>query len=236
MKELMAITGINGQMIKSLRRRNAFGLAWGRGEVYESLNYLPLDAVGMLLVMELGKAYNSKGDKGYSEVAAMIRVHADVWARVVAEAERDYKTRPDFNVRFCVVDFERAGDSKRAHLVGGSRETDDEAIALAIAQSPQAKGFIPARITCANVSRLLAEIRNNAEKHGIELRKPFSFMPDPDSKEFAELMQPFEQAKASAIIEVQSGKKREAEVRKMGEQVRARAMAAVSTSARGPVA
>src|SRR4051812_17977540 len=187
MKELMSITGIDGQMIKSLRRRNAFGLAWGRSEVYESLNYLPLDAVGMLLVMELGKAYNSKGEKGYSEVAAMIRVHADAWARVVAEAERDFKTRPGFNVRFCIVDFVRDSDGKRAHLVGGSRDTDDEAIARAIAQSSQAKGYIPARITCANVSRLLLDIRTRAYANGIDLTAPYSFMPDPASDVFKKL-------------------------------------------------
>lgn len=220
--ELLAITGIDKQMLKSLRRRDALALAWGRGEVYESLNYLPLDAVGMLLTLELGKAYGSKGDKGYAEVAAMIRVHADVWARVVAEAERDYKTRPDFNVRFCIVDFVRDSDGKRAHLAGGSRDTDDEAIARAIVASPQAKGYIPTRITCANVSRLLVEIRTNAEANGIELHEPFSFMPDPDSAEFSALMQPFEEAKAGAIIEVQSRKKREAMVRKIGDQVRAR--------------
>jgi hypothetical protein len=230
-QELLAITDTNKEMLKSLRRRDALALAWGRGQVYESLRYVPLDAVGMLLVRDLGKHYSSKGDKGYTEVAAILRVHSDIWARVVAEAEREYKEDTDFRVRFCIVDFERMSDGKRAHLVGGSRDTSDEAIAEAMAQSPQAKGYTMTRINCTNIARLLIEIRTNAAKHGIELHEPFSFMPHPDSKEFAELMRPFEQAKASAFVEVQNRKKREAEVRKIGERVRARAMAAVSTAA-----
>jgi hypothetical protein len=230
-EELLAITGTNKEMLKSLRRRKALALAWGRGQVYEGLRYLPLDAVGMLLVRDLGKNYSSKGEKGYEEVAAILRAHSDIWARVVAEAERDYLTHQRFLVRFCIVDFERNSDRKRAHLVGGSRDTSDEAIARAMAQSPQAKDYIPTRITCANVSHLLEEIRSNAEEHGIKLHMPFTFMPHPESREFAELMRPFEQAKANAIIEVQNRKKREAEVRKIGERVRARAMAAFATSA-----
>jgi hypothetical protein len=229
-EELLAVTGTNKEMLKSLRRRKAFALAWGRDQVYEGLQYVPLDAVGMLLVRDLGKNYSSKDEGGYGEVAAILRVHSDIWARVVAEAEREYKEDTNFRVRFCVVDFERMSDGKRAHLVGGSRDTSDEAIAEAMAQSPQAKGYTMTRINCTNVARLLIEIRTNAAGHGIELHKPFSFMPRPDSTEFAELMRPFEDAKASAIIEVQDRKKREAEVRRIGERVRKRAMAAISTS------
>jgi hypothetical protein len=225
-QELLAITDTNKEMLKSLRRRNALALAWGRGEVYESLKYLPLDAVGMLLVRDLGKNYSSKYEGGYCEVAAMIRVHCDVWARVVAEAERDYKKggKGWLLARFCIVDFVRATDGKRAHLVGGSRDTSDEAIANAMAQSPEAKGFIPTRITCTNIAQLLLEIRTNAAAHDIELHQPYSFMPDPESDEFKELMQPFEEAKASAIVEVQNRKKQEALMRKIGDQVRSRAL------------
>lgn len=220
-QELLAITGTNKEMLKSLRKRKALALAWGRDQIYESLRYVPLDAVGMLLVRDLGKNYSAKYDGGYGEVAAILRVHSDIWARVVAEAEREYKEDTDFRVRFCIVDFERMSDGKRAHLVGGSRDTSDEAIAEAMAQSPQAKDYTMTRVNCINVSRLLIEIRTNAAMHGIELHQPFSFMPHPDSKEFADLMQPFEQAKANAIIEVQNRKAREALMRKLGKDARA---------------
>lgn len=203
--ELLSITETSNQALKSLRRRDQIALAFGQRHAYESLSYLPLDAVGMLLTGTLAKSY------GHTEAAQLVRVYGDIWAQVVAEAEADFKT----DASFCVVDFERESDGKKATMAAGAREATPERIAATVANTPEAQGFVAVRINCVNISHLIRAIRISAAKHDIDLIRPF--MPPPGSEEFQKLFAPYVELRDKAIaVTAKERKKREALVREAG--------------------
>ena len=174
LQELLKITATTDQGLRSLRRRDQVALAFGQRHAYDSLTYLPIDALGMLLAGTLAKSY------GQTEAAQLVRIYGDVWAQVVAEAEADFKT----DASFCVVDFERESDGRKATMAAGARDATPEQIAVTVANTPEAQGFVAVRINCVNISHLIRAIRISARKHDIDLIGPF--MPPPGSEEFKE--------------------------------------------------
>lgn len=212
LKELLAVTATDIQKFNTLRKRDQIGLAFGRGIAPASLSYLPVDAVGMLIVETLGKSYPRL------EVAAQLtRLHFDAWGRCVAEADAN----PDCQASFVIVDLEREHDGAQAHFVAGTADVvQPELLAADLVRStPQTRGFTATRITCINVSRLMRFIRAQATAVGIDLSH--SFMPPPDSREFAELMRPYTDRRDAAIIEARNRRNREALADRLGDKARA---------------
>jgi hypothetical protein len=211
LQELLKITATTDQGLRSLRRRGQIALAFGQRHAFDSLTYLPLDAVAMLLRGTLAKSY------GQTEAAQFVRIYGDVWAQVVAEAEADFKT----DVSFCIVDFERENDGKKATMAAGARDATPEQIAAAVANTPEAQGFVAVRINCVNLSHLIRAIRTSAAKHGINLTMPF--MPPPGSEDFQKLFEPYVEARDAAIVQVRDRRRREVLARQAGEKARAAA-------------
>ena len=132
-------------------------MAFGQRDAYASLRYLGLDGVALLLADTVTKSH------GRPFAAAAIRTHWDTWGEVVAHAEAN----PAQPANFCIVDFRLPG-GKAGHMVcGATGAIDEEALALRLAMTPQAKGAEPERIVCVNVTRLIRFMRETAAGHGI---------------------------------------------------------------------
>ncbi len=207
--ELLKITGTTEQGLKSLRRRDQIALGFGQRHAYESLPYLPLDAVCMLTAGTLAKPYSQ------TEASQLVRLNGDRLAEVVAEAEANFAE----DAHFCIVDFERETDGKKAHMACGARKATPEQIAAEVERTPEAKGFRAVRINCVNVSHLIRFVRKIAAKHGIDLIA--TFMPAPGSKEFKALFEPYVEVRDKAIVAVKDRKKREAFAKLAGQKARA---------------
>jgi hypothetical protein len=185
--ELLTATATTFNVLKQWRHRDQIALSFGQRFAYASLRYLPLDGIGLLLADAVAKSH------GRTFAAQAVRVHWDTWAEVVAHAEDD-PTRP---ANFCVVDF-RLADGKQGHMVcGAAGAIDEEALALRLAMTPQAKGAEPERIVCVNVARLIRFMRENAARHGIDLLD--RFLPPPGDPALVDLLAPWKAAKESAI-------------------------------------
>jgi hypothetical protein len=206
--ELLKVTGTTEQGLKSLRRRNQLAGAFSLKELFNGLPYLPLDAVGMLLAGTLAKPYSQ------TEASQLVRLFGDTWAETVSEAEANFSE----DAHFCIVDFERESDGKKAHMACGARKATPEQIAAALRMTPEATGFVPVRVNCVNVSHLIRFIRKTAAKHGIDLIAPF--MPPPGSKEFKALFAPYVELRDKAIVAVRDHRMRGAFARLAGEKAR----------------
>jgi hypothetical protein len=209
LKELLTLTETTDQGLRTLRRRGHIALAFGQRDAYDSLSYLEIDGVGWLLAGTLAKPY------GQTEASQLIRIHGDIWAEVVAEAEAD----PMIDQNFCIVDFERESDGKRAHMACGSSGATPEAIAATLQRSPEAQGYVAVRVNCVNVSHLIRFLRKSGARHGIDLTRPF--LPRRDHRAFAEIFAPYVETRDAAIVHVRDRRSREAFARKAGEQARA---------------
>jgi hypothetical protein len=78
------------------------------------------------------------------------------------------------------------------------------------------------RVTVINVSSIMRVVRSNAARLGLDLSAPF--MPAPDSEQFAEIMELYAAIETDLAVEVRAIKKREALVRRVGEDAREFAM------------
>jgi hypothetical protein len=209
LSELLTVTGTTLQGLKTLRRRDQVAGAFGLRHAYENFKFLPLDAIGFLLSGSLAKAY------GQTEAAQLVRVHGDVWAEVVAEAEAD----PLSDQSFCIVDFERESDGKSAHMACGARDATPERIAATLQRTPAAEGFVAVRVNCVNVSYLMRVLRTTAAKHDIDLLNPF--LPPRGHPAFAEIFAPYVKSRDAAIVSVRDRKSRETLAAKLGQKARA---------------
>ena len=81
--ELLTVTDTDQGMLKAWRRRNHVALAFGRTDAYESMSYIALDAVAILLADTLAKSYRR------TFAAHLVRVYWDIWGYAVAHAEAD---------------------------------------------------------------------------------------------------------------------------------------------------
>lgn len=208
--ELLAITDHSEHGFKTKLRREQWGLAYGGRDTTARAWYGPEDALAVHLISSLAKAYDA------ASAASMARVFGEVVLTAIAKAEADYTV----DAHFAVVDFV-APDGRRAYLACGACDMTPETIAAELAKSPGARGFVAERVIAVNISHLIRIVRTNAARIGIDLTAPF--LPPPESAEFLELMTPYAEL-PGGIVELRAIKKRDAMARKIGAQVRARAM------------
>lgn len=203
--EILAATATSLEHLKTLRRRDHVALAFGRRFAYDSLSYIGLDAVALMLADTLAQSYDRP------TAAGLVRTDGDRWAEAVAMAEA-FPERP---AQYCVIDF-RDANGKLAHLSCATNSTDNDEIAAKLSMTPQAYGATALRLSCVNLQPLRRFIIQNGAKHGVDLTHPF--LPPFDSKEFKELFAPYVAVRDGAIDTAK--KKREARLLAAGEASR----------------
>jgi hypothetical protein len=211
--ELMKITGNTPKMMKAKRHRKLLALAWGLQSAFKGMNFVEIDAVGMLLVELLGRYYPLK------YAAQLVRCHCDEWARAVAIAE----AIPQRDAYFCIIDMRREMDGKAVHLTCSANDIMPHQIAAEVQKAPQAQGASVTGISCVNVSDAIKKIRSSGKAAGVDLSGPF--LPPPDSQEFATLFQPYVERRDAAQKTVNEQRARETLARVAGNQARAAAEA-----------
>jgi hypothetical protein len=187
--EFMAAAGLTSQLLKTLRRRDQLALAFGRRDVYASLNYIELDAVAVGLVDDLSASF----DRTFA--AQLIRTHCDVWAHVIAQSEST--KGPHF---FAVVEFERRGQV--SHLVAGASTGDPQQIMFNVSAQPQAAGYEPLRTIAVNVTHVTKRVRANARRGGFDFSN--RFLPPPGDPRFSEIFEPYKEARDRAVATVKA--------------------------------
>jgi hypothetical protein len=208
--EIMSICDFGIEQLKSLRRRDQIALAFGGNTAWAVATwYMPADCVGLMLTAALAKAYDM------TIAAQIVRAFGDAWLTAVAKADADTEIDAETDASFAVADLVRKDDSQRALMAwcAGS---------AALAQLPEAKSYTIERVTVVNVSSIVRAVRANAASCDLDLSSPF--MPAPDSEQFAEIMAPYAAIETGVVVEVRALEKREALVRRLGEQARAIAM------------
>jgi hypothetical protein len=214
-RELLSITDIGAEGLKSMRRRDNIAIAFGGDDVVASKMYTPIDAVALLLSSTLARTY------GAGTAASLVRAFANVLLVVVAEAEASTVETP-----ISVVEF-RDDDDRRAFLVCGGDAMGE------LAKSPATQGYRLEAITTVNISGIIAKVRTSAARLGLNLGA--AFVPPADSVAFAEMMQSYDWG---VFVEEKALKKRDRAARKIGVEVRALAMGGrvVSESRKAPLA
>jgi hypothetical protein len=205
------IVGTTKEGLKSLMRRQHVALAFGIADAPASIWYTPCDAVSMLIAMQLAKSY------GAATAARLTRAFADTVLTAIAQAEGDFAQ----DVLFCIIDLVHEVDGKRGYLACGALNAAPESIAAELATLAK-DGYAIEQIISVNVSRIIRQVRVTAAGQGLDLTG--RFLPRPESDEFKQLLEPFA-AVPAGIVELRSLKNRDAVVRRVGAQARARAMA-----------
>ncbi|MCQ4191020.1 hypothetical protein [Methylocystis suflitae] len=149
-------------------------MAFGRAEVFQSLNYFAVDVVGQLLGDALSNAF------GRTFAAQIVRVWWDKWLEAVAHAE--HEERPWF---FNVVEaLDQKG--RRSHFCypGPFGAEADASLSAQL----EAEGFEPIRVVAVNVSKACHVARMNAARAGIDLLGA-AFLPSPADPGLKEILE-----------------------------------------------
>jgi hypothetical protein len=183
LREVLDITATTDPMLKALRTRNQLALAFGQSHAYESLRYVPLDCVAILLNATLAKSY------ARNFAAQLTRVYWDAWTETVAYAEAD----PEKPAHFHVIDV-TAPNGKAGHCFAGSQGEVDVPKLMSL-RVPH--GATLDRETKINVVPLIRFIRTSAARLGIDLLSPF--VPPFGDPRLAQLLAPWAEARLHAV-------------------------------------
>ena len=170
--------------------RKETALAFGIERKLAGGKYLDLDVVALALVEDLANAF------GRRAAATLVRAHADKWLDGVGRA--DVTREPVFlmimeygrPVRHQYFDDKQVSDRMR---IGVSTLADYEPIRFA----DHPKTEIPARMTWINLSGILARVRVNAAKAGLDFSAPF--FPPPDDPIAKELIATAKKSRNDAL-------------------------------------
>ena len=210
-EEYKAASGISDELIKRLRKRTQLALAFGRGEAYQSLGYIELDAVATVLTTFL----NARGiDR--KTAAQIVRIHWPIWTRAVAMVEAGYRKKDAPPIFFAVIEFIN-GDGKPAHVAAAG--TIAEADAIAAEALKIAKGARPIGSMAVSVTDVLFTVRQNAAKANFDWLDKFVWpLGDP---RLEKICQDGKEALARAVREVRSQRGKEDLSRRAGIMARA---------------
>jgi hypothetical protein len=205
-RELLTITDIDIEALKSMRRRHQIAIAFGGEDVVSSRMYTACDAVALMISSALAKSY------GASLAAALTRASADVVLIAIAQAGVSKQ-----NVPLAIIDLTR-DDGRRAYITCTDAVEPPNAAA--------AQGYVLERVVSINVSHIFGVVRANATRIGLDLSAPF--LPEPGSETFDAMMGPFVDANLmGSLIEAKSLRKRDMLARKAGAQARAHAIGGI---------
>jgi hypothetical protein len=192
LSELLSITDIGGEQLKSMRRRGQFAAAFSCATASAALRYTASDCVAVLLASELAKSF---GAKPAAELALMF---GSAVLRAIADAEHGTT-----DAMLGIAELAGESDSRSAYVACSAADVGVE-------------GYTVERVVTVNVSRLIRAVRDNAKRVGIDLSS--EFMPAPTSTEFSEIMASY--SELQAIVEHSGRRKRLADARRAGEQAR----------------
>jgi len=186
--QFLGVAELNSQRLLSLRRRDQLALAFGRREVFKSLRYLAVDAVGMLIAEELARIF----DRTFA--ASIVRVWWDRWLAAVARAE--HRRGPWL---FHVVE---SVDHKGRHIHfcchGGFG--DSEEAMRQVGLQLRADGYEPLRVVSINVSQIIQRVRRNARRAKLDLSA--AFLPPLEDSRLLELLSSQAQRREHAKMNV----------------------------------
>jgi hypothetical protein len=213
LSELMSITGIGTEQLKSMRRRGQFAAAFSCKDAFATLRYTGADAVAVLLAGELAKTFGAK------EAAQLTVLFGGALLRAIAAAEHSSagSAGSTGDALLGLADLVRDGDGRRAYLACSAPDVG-------------AEGYTVERVVTVNVAHLVRRVRAEADRVGINLSG--AFMPAPDSGEFREIMAPY--GELPAIVEHSAGarRKRLTAAGRAGERARQIAMGGVAAGVR----
>jgi hypothetical protein len=180
-EEFLAGSALGMEQLKLLRRRDQTACAFGRREVYKSIGFVELDCVATLLANALASSF----DRTFA--AQLVRVHCDQWLPCVARAEAG---KPAF---FTIVEsFNKTG--KRQHVACGTETDDPYKIAADVGH---ATGVPVRRTVAVNVAGILADVRANAKRAGLNWSEAFA--PPEGDPRLDEIMRPYVEERDKAI-------------------------------------
>jgi hypothetical protein len=196
LNEVMSITNIGIEQLKSMRRRGQFAAAFSCKDAFATLRYSGVDCVAVLLTSELARTFSSK------EAATLVLMFGGSVLRAIADAEHG-----SADVLLGIADLVREDDGRRAHLACAAPDVG-------------AEGHTTVRVVTCNVSRLIRRVRASAERVGIDLSAPF--MPARDSAALDAILAGY--TELQAVVEHGARRKRLAGARHAGERARQLAM------------
>jgi hypothetical protein len=171
--QFFACAGTTSGNFGAYTSRNEVALAFGLARRLEGGVFLDLDAVAVLVVDELANAF------GRQIAATIVRAHSDALLGCVGQA--DAQREPVF---LAIGEYGEA--IRHKHFGPGRAVRDRQRVGMfsgfpKFFEHPEME--VPARLTLVNISDILARVRANAAKIGVDLGAPF--FPPPDDP-FAE--------------------------------------------------
>lgn len=184
--DLLTVTGTTRNTFRTHRSRDQIALAFGRSNAYNSMSFVEIDAVAMVLCGTLAKSYSRPVS------AQLVRLDCDRWCEAIAMAEAD----ADRAANYCIVDFQDA-DGVLSHLTCATNSSDLDWISHTVALSPKAFRATAQRITAVNMHPLIRKIQTTAADRGIELASPW--LPPLGSDDFRDLFAAYAVARNGSV-------------------------------------
>lgn len=173
---MLRAAGISVAAFRSLERRGRAALACGAAQVTGEVGrYFDLDSASLRLTANLGKGL------GQDLAAKLVRSHADFWLSAVALA--DAQPLPIF---FVVSIY---GEGEIFNVAAGTM--------VDIIAERHEEPRKPTRMVWENVTELLATVRANAKRHGIDLSA--AFFPAPGSELYDRLTETVRTEREAAL-------------------------------------
>ncbi|MGH6866091.1 MAG: hypothetical protein ACREDO_07990 [Methyloceanibacter sp.] len=178
-QEMLDCAGTNVAAFRSLERRGRAALAFGAAQVTGELGrYFDLDSASQRLTIEVSKGLDQ-------DIApSLVRGHADLWLFAVALAD----TEPS-PIYFQIGIY---GEGKKAkyHVSAGDLASLQEA-------RVEHKFPPPDRLVLVNVNTVLATVRANGRKAGIDLSA--AFFPAPGDPLYEKLTETVREQREAAL-------------------------------------
>lgn len=179
--EFCSAAGLTKHVMNERRRRHHLVIAFGARAAYDGGVFLDLDVAAVEIAEELSRSIN----RGHA--ATIVETGCYAWAAAVAAA--DASAGPA--VLFCGLVLSRSSAPRSPPLLFSAallREDDATAMRERLIEAAS-RGYDRTQVACVDVRAVLARVRARAKRAGIDLSA--SFLPPPDSTEFAQIFAPY---------------------------------------------
>jgi hypothetical protein len=166
-QEVLAASGVTAQGWRSLMRRKQVALAFGAAMAPERGRFLDLDAACIRAALDFAPGL------GVDVSSSLIRMYSDVVVAAIAQADAE-------NEPVYLVAAEFMNKGRPAYNMAHGLLSEFGSFTGANAK------HIPDRMVFVNATSLLARIRANAHRVGLDLSHPF--FPPPGTEEYEQVM------------------------------------------------
>jgi hypothetical protein len=160
--------GVKQKQWRNLHRDKATALAFGVASPSMAGRYFDIDAAVLRLMLDAAPGV------GQAEAAALVRLHSDTVLEAIASADADSEPM------WLIFAAHRQPDGNWAYNMGSGRLSELPTLSL------RGAPHVPDRMVLVNVSKVLATVRANAAKAGLDLSQPF--FPPPGSEAYEAIM------------------------------------------------